>query len=444
VRVAFAIALNYATGGWKIEMIDVEAAFLNGELKTKMYLKWPDGMVELGFLSKDDFETTCIDLQKSMYGNVDAALLWQETVQKFFVNEVGLTQSAVDPCIYFQHVDGTLTLIVVVYVDDMLLLGLQSKIDWMKDVMSAKFTITALGPLKKHLGIYYKWTKDAYGVNLIADMQSMADEIVQKFQEVIGRLPILVSTPGAPGKCLSKNDGDVIMMEEYRSIIGKVMYYVSKIAPECANAAHELAQHMSNPGDEHWMALERVCGYIMGKSEHTLKFRAPREFRVITYADADYAKDTDTRRSVSGSIHTVGGTLTTWMSKTQNSVTLSSTESEYVSLSMAAQEVKFMQMLLDELVGCVKPGVILEDNTGAIFLVKNSQVGMRTKHIDVRHHFLRELWKHGEVSPLYIKSEDNVADVMTKNVSETLFYRLVPDLLNETMRCWKEDVRIDG
>jgi hypothetical protein len=104
--------------------------------------------------------------------------------------------------------------------------------------------------------------------------------------------------------------------------------------------------------------------------------------------DRNYATDKEDRRSVSGGIHTVGGTIINWMLKTQASVTLSSTEAEYGSLASGATQVKFVQQLLEEIAECKTPGIILEDNTGAIFLVKNQQVGSQTKHTDLQYHYI--------------------------------------------------------
>jgi hypothetical protein len=89
-----------------------------------------------------------------------------------------------------------------------------------------------------------------------------------------------------------------------------------------------------------------------------------------------------------------------------------------VSLASRATQVKFVQQLLEEIAECITPGIILEDNTGAIFLVKNQQVGSRTKHIDVRHHYIRQM--RGEVDALFIRSEKNSSDIFTKNVPEKL------------------------
>jgi hypothetical protein len=107
--------------------------------------------------------------------------------------------------------------------------------------------------------------------------------------------------------------------------------------------------------------------------------------------DSNYATAKEDGRSISGGIHTLGGTIIHWMSKTQASVTLSSTEAEYASLASGATQVKFVQQLLEEITDCTTSGIILEDNTGAIFLVKNQQVGSCTKHIDVQHHYIREM-----------------------------------------------------
>jgi hypothetical protein len=104
------------------------------------------------------------------------------------------------------------------------------------------------------------------------------------------------------------------------------------------------------------------------------------------------------------------------MSKTQQTVVLSSCEAEYISLASGAQEVKFLQMLLSEIIYCVQPGILLEDNTGAIFLLKNSHVGQRTKHIDICWHYICGMRNNGELEADFVRSEDNESDICTKNL----------------------------
>ena len=126
----------------------------------------------------------------------------------------------------------------------------------------------------------------------------------------------------------------------------------------------------------------------------------------------------------------MGGSLISWMSKTQPSVTLSSCEAEYVALSTCATEVKFVQMLFEELLPThnTRPGTLLEDNTGTIHLVENATVGNRTKHIDVRYHHIREMYKEGRLQVRFVRSENNYADLMTKNVTEKIHKELAPGI----------------
>ena len=172
--------------------------------------------------------------------------------------------------------------------------------------------------------------------------------------------------------------------------------------PECCNSLCELSQHMSNPGKEHWVAMTRFVGYLKGKGEHTLLYKPPIEYRSMIYADSNYATNIDNRRSVSGMVNTIGDMITSWASKTQMAATPSSTEAEYVSLVACAQETIFQNQLLSELGSCNKPGIIKEDNTGAIFLVNNKQVSSCTKHIAIRHHFIREQSERGEVKAEFV------------------------------------------
>ena len=142
--------------------------------------------------------------------------------------------------------------------------------------------------------------------------------------------------------------------------------------------------------------------------------------RVVGCVDSNYAANRDDRRSISGWITTLGGCITGWASKTQNVVTLSSTEAEYIALTTCAQEVVFLQSMLKELFGRAKQAVIFEDNEGAIFLAKNQKVGQRTKHIDVRHHFIRDKLSEGSITLGYIPTDENPSYINTKNTPQAI------------------------
>ena len=165
--------------------------------------------------------------------------------------------------------------------------------------------------------------------------------------------------------------------------------------------------------------------------------------RSISFSDSDYAKCEESRRSVSGRVNTLGGMLTNMTSKKQGSVTLSSTEAELVAGTECANEAMFQSMLLEELLGRKVQAIIFIDNTGAIFLVKNHKVGSRTKHIAVRHLYMRELRERGEVKVQFIPTAQNVSDIGTKNLAEKLFNKHANRVLDgRILECLREDVKM--
>jgi hypothetical protein len=125
----------------------------------------------------------------------------------------------------------------------------------------------------------------------------------------------------------------MIDIDAYRSIVGKIIYYATKIAPEICNPVRELSGHLSNPGEDHWKVIERCVGYLTDQGPKALCLRKPRILQSTSDCDSDYSKDENDRRSVSGRINTIGGMGTNWASKKQQTVSLSSSEAEYQALS---------------------------------------------------------------------------------------------------------------
>ena len=145
-------------------------------------------------------------------------------------------------------------------------------------------------------------------------------------------------------------------------------------------------------------------------------------------SDSNFATNLDDRKSVSGYVATIGGMITSWSSKTQHVVTLSSTEAEYVAMSMAVQEGVFLFNQLLELGVNREPILVNVDNLGAKFLVENDQISPRTKHIDVRYHFIKELWRKGHLKVVHIQGEQNASDILTKNPDIKSFQRHAQNL----------------
>jgi hypothetical protein len=180
---------------------------------------------------------------------------------------------------------------------------------------------------------------------------------------------------------------------------------------------------MSKPSKEHWQGVKRILRYIKGTINYGLIFKAEDNKGILAgYSDADWAGDIDTRRSTSWYVFQICGSTVSWCSKRQSSVSRSSTEAEYIALSMASQEAVWLSRLLENVgVKQEEPILIYEDNQGAIELSRKPKFHNRTKHIDIAHHFIREKVKDKVIYVKYCETEQMLADIMTKPLSKVLF-----------------------
>ena len=433
VRIVIVLVLWYEE--WDSKLVDIEAAFLKGRLKSSIYIDLPPGLDKLGFISEEDYDDTCIELNGGMYGNPDAALLYFIRFRDYTIDEkgLGLRQSEADPCLFYKkELSGKVRGVIVVYVDNCLIPGDPPFIKEMKEKLKSDFGVVEDGRLKKLLGVRYEWSNidNPSDCKVTLSMSDKAEEIVNGYEKAVGRTAKVQSTPRKPGEVLTKNDGVPIMHKEYRSVLGKIMFYVNKVGPECSFSCGQLARQMHNPNEEHWKAMERLVGYIKGKEKHELVLTRPKEIRVVSYGDSSYSDCKDTRRSSTGDIHTVGGALVSWRAQKTKCVCLSSTKAEYVELTEMSKEQRFIQMILEEVFENKLPGIMFEDNEAAIFLTKNKHVSPRTKHIDIREHYVREHVDNGYGKIVKIGTDDNIADILTKNTSVGTFLKLSEMLLS--------------
>ena len=195
--------------------------------------------------------------------------------------------------------------------------------------------------------------------------------------------------------------------------------------PDLSYAVTKLSQHLSNPDEGDWIMLKHVFRYLRGTSEYQLSYRKnPDGLQLLGYCDADWASSLDNRRSISGYCISLSssGSLISWKSKKQASVALSTCEAEYMALSAVCQELSYLQQLLRDF-GLITPEssiALFNDNQGAIALVKNPVKHSRSKHIDIRYHFVREFVDDQNVELGYIPSGKNIADIFTKPPSKMM------------------------
>jgi hypothetical protein len=440
-RVVMAYALHQED--WELHVVDFDAAFLNAEVKEDLFIEVPEGLSKI-----IDGSKYVMKLNKAAYGIVQAPREWQKKLSDELVKQ-GLIASRVDPCLfYLKDKKGQVIGMVSVYVDDVLIAGSPKTITLLKNKMKESFAMKDLGKLSKLLGVQYKLKVDELGTYYDVSLEDYIAETYKEMLEVARRygLPnVKGEIPGTPGKTLEKTTVEqVIAQPEYRRCVGKLLFGMRKAWPHVCNAVRELSGHLDAPSLRHWQEAYRVCEYLWKHRNLHLKLRKPRELRVIAYADASFAPPNEGRKSIAGLLVTVGGCLVQWMSRAESSTALSSTEAEYIAMSMCAQEVKFVSMLLNEMSKETKtPSIIREDNTGALFLIENAQIGSRTKHIDTRYHFVRDMVRNEELQTVYVRSELNCADLCTKNLPRDKYEKHAKNILNGDMgRILREDVKM--
>ncbi|KAG2758790.1 hypothetical protein Pcac1_g29117 [Phytophthora cactorum] len=254
-----------------------------------------------------------------------------------------------------------------------------------------------------------------------------ANDILEKFNMEKSNP---VKTPQDPGLKLTKamceggcKHDETMANVPYRNAVGCLMYLMVGTRPDLAAAVGVLSQFAADPCPTHWQALKRVFRYIQGTKTHGIEFQGSCEDGLQGYSDADWAGDIESRRSTSGYAFMMNGGCISWRSKKQRTVALSSTEAEYMALSEATQEAVWLKVFLCELGEMANDEAvkIYEDNQGSIALAKNPEFHKRTKHIDIRYHFVREKVEDGQVVLQYVSTTDMLADIMTKPIPATQF-----------------------
>ena len=234
-------------------------------------------------------------------------------------------------------------------------------------------------------------------------------------------------TPGTPSFNVTRptNDSEKISAEQqtiYRSAVGTLLQFVKHSRPDIANSVRELSKCMDSATEAAFKEMCRVVKFVLDTKEFGLKLHPEKLLKddmvtLTVYTDSDWAGDRENRRSITGFIIFFMNCPIMWRSKQQVSVTLSSTEAEYVALSEAAKDIKFISQALESLGMKVKyPIIVKVDNVGAIFMSENITATNRTRHIDTRYHFVYELVEDGVILIQFVRTKANKADPYTKNV----------------------------
>ncbi|GAU31202.1 hypothetical protein TSUD_210590 [Trifolium subterraneum] len=411
VRLLLATA---ATQNWHLHQLDVNNAFLHGDLEEDVYMAIPDGVVS-------PKPNQVCKLLKSLYGLKQANRKWYEKLTSLLLQE-GYTQSTADYSLFtLQSATDFTTLLV--YVDDVILAG-TSLLEFtrIKSILDARFKIKDLGILKYFLGLEVAQSREGITVS-----QRKYCLDLLKDSGLLGSKPVV--TPLDPAIKLHNDAGKLYEdISAYRRLIGRLLY-LTNTRPDISFAIQQLSQFLSKPTMVHYNAACRVVRYLKHNPGRGLFFPRHFDLQLLGFTDADWARCIDTRRSTTGYCFFLGSSLVSWKAKKQLTVSRSSSEAEYRALSTATCELIWLTFLMKDLnIHCSKPPVIYCDSQSAMHIASNPVFHERTKHLEIECHFVREKLQQGLLRLLPISTEDQLADCLTKPLAAPKFNSFISKL----------------
>ena len=390
-----------------IFQMDVKSAFLNGELKEEVYVEQPPGFEEGDKVYK---------LRKALYGLKQAPRAWYETLSQFLLNN-GFEKGKIDRTL-FRIVDRDDILLVQIYVDDIIFgcrnLELCEKF---AKLMQSKFQMSMMGKMSYFLGLQVNQNDEG----IFISQRKYTKELIAKFcPEKTKSLRIPMSTSS---QITLDEEGEPVNPTAYRGIIGSLLYLTAS-RPDISYAVGVCARFQANPKKSHMEAARRIVRYLKATESLGIWYPKSDGISLSGFSDSDFGGCRIDRKSTSGTCQFLGHKLISWFSKKQHSVATSTTEAEYVAAASCCAQILWIRQQLRDYgieTGCVP---IFCDNNSAMCITKNPVHHSRTKHIDIRHHFIRDHVEKGDISVDYIRTDDQLADIFTKPLPEVRFKEL--------------------
>jgi hypothetical protein len=400
IRILLALATVH---DWEVHQMDFVTAFLNATLSEEIYMEQPPGY------TNENPDDVCL-LIKGLYGLKQSPRVWNKKY-KDIMEELGFVCITADESVYVNE-----SLIVGVYVDDLIIVSPHlEKIEKFKKDIKKKYDVKDLGELSLILSM--RWTRNRGERISFLSQETYANEIVERFS-MSDCKP--VATPGVNLETPEDEKKSFKSKTLYMQACGSLSHLQNCTRPDITFAVGMICRKMQDPTEHDWMAVKRILRYVKGTATFGIKFGSD-TVKVTGYGDADWAGCHESRRSTSGYVFLMGQGAVAWASKKQQVIALSSVEAEYISGSLAVQEAIWENKFLEEIGIKTNKPLLHQDNQGTIALANNPIQHARTKHIDVRHYFMKDAVQKNLVTLQYCPTQEMVADVLTKHLGRVKF-----------------------
>ncbi|GKB26870.1 putative ribonuclease H-like domain-containing protein [Tanacetum coccineum] len=391
--------------------MDKKSAFLYGEIEEEVYVTQPKGFVD------PQNPKLVYKVVKALYGLHQAPRAWYARLSTFLLKH-GYRRGTIDKTLFIKKNSRDIIL-VQVYVDD-IIFGSTKKAwcDEFEKLMKSEFEMSAMGELTFFLGLQVKQQSDGIFIH----QEKYVHDILKKFDLESVRT---ATTPYEAPKPKSNNEpDDAVNVHLYRSMIGSLMYLTAS-RPDIMFAVSACSRHQVTPLTSNLNAVKKIFKYLKGQPKLGLWYPRDSPFVLEAYSDSDYAGAHGDRKSTTGGCQFLGRRLISWQCKKQTIVATSSTEAEYVAAANCCGQVLWIQnQMLDYGFNFMNTKIFI-DNQSTISIVKNPVFHQRTKHIEIRHHFIRDANEKHLIQVLKIHTDENVADLLTKAFDGPRFNYLV-------------------
>jgi hypothetical protein len=411
---------------YELDQLDVPSAFCRAELEETVYMEMPKGFQEKGMVLK---------LNKSLYGLKQAPRNWHQLICSFLVAErIGFKSCVSDPCLFFKRSKTGRLIVLFLFVDDMQSsYHITDKGEWgaIKAALVQEFQTKDLGESQWILGM--RITRDRAARTITLDQELYVTKAAEKYGLRNGVRTY--ATPELTAREITDgSDGagtPAASRQRYMEIVGTLLYAAISTRPDISHAVLRLTKYMQAPLMRHMTAAERVLRYLVGTNTLGLVFGREgatppqdetRSLQVSAYSDADWGNDVADRKSVTGWVVRVNNDVVSWASKTQRNVAQSTCEAELYAEAAAVQEVLWLRIILEELGLPLAAGsIVCVDNQSTIAISKNGIKGERTKHVDIKYHFVTQRIRDGTIRVEYVPTDKQIADIFTKALARPQF-----------------------
>ncbi|KAI3718887.1 hypothetical protein L6452_19772 [Arctium lappa] len=363
--------------------MNVKTTFLNGILKEEVYVSQPEGFVN------QEKSTHVYILDKALYGPKQAPRAWYDVLSTFLVKS-GFSKGMVDTTLFIKKEKGDIILIQI-YVDDIIFGSTNTKYcKNFANLMVSRFQMNLMGEMNFFLGLQVK--QFSSGTKIGTDPS-----------------------------------GKAVDVRTYRGMIGSLMYLTSS-RPDIMFSTCLCARYQANPKEIHMSAVKRIFRYLKGTADLGLWYPKDTSFELTTYTDADHAGCMLDMKSTSGHVQFLGDKLVSWASKKQLCVSTSTAEAEYVAAASCCSQILWMRTQLRDYGFHFNKIPIYCDSKRAIAISANPVQHTKTKHIDVRYHFIKDHVEKGTIELFFVKTDYQLADLFTKPLDEKRFNFLISKL----------------